>query len=254
MVPSSSDIDALLANRRTVFQAVRSDPRSKTELEDSLDCSRSTIDRAVRELRDAGLVRYADQVWEPTSLGTYAYRARRNYLEYVRELTNVAPLLGHLPGDSPLSEEILQGATVHAANAETPDLVLEQFLEYVTGVTCLRFVTPALSIGFAKRFYERATASAFEFELIATTDVFERASDACPDLTASLLDDERVELRSASVPFSFGLSIADADHAGVLLFTDHGIRGLIVNDSPAALAWAENRYEQVRRSADRVTL
>jgi len=55
----------------------------------------------------------------------------------------------------------------------------------------------------------------------------------------------------ASIPFSYGLSIFDHDRAGITIFTEQGIAGLIVNDTDDALSWAEKQYERVNRTQTR---
>jgi len=55
-----------------------------------------------------------------------------------------------------------------------------------------------------------------------------------------------VDVLRASIPFSYGLSIFDHDRAGITIFTEQGIAGLIVNDTDDALSWAEKQYERVK--------
>lgn len=46
----------------------------------------------------------------------------------------------------------------------------------------------------------------------------------------------------------FGLWIADDDSVGLLLFGDSGIRGILMNGSTLALAWADDQYERSNRT------
>lgn len=254
MDPLVQDVATVLTKRRKIFAALVDQPRSKTELDSMLDCSRSTIDRAIRALRDANLVCYEDGVWLPTLLGRCAYRAHDTYLDYLTDLVGVAPLLDGLPDGSNISEKMLSGAAVSETDASTPDMVMEEFLDYVTDASRVRFMTPAIVMGFAKTFYERVVASeAYELELITPRDVYERVSATYPDLAESLLTDECVQLYYGDTSFPFGTWIVDDSHAGLLVFTEHGIRGLLVNDSLDAVEWAETQYERVKRSASPIS-
>jgi hypothetical protein len=66
-------------------------------------------------------------------------------------------------------------------------------------------------------------------------------------------ESDHVDHYRADVPVSYGLWVADDDNAGVVIYSDGGIAGIIVNDSPAAIAWARDLYEQTRQNAELVT-
>jgi hypothetical protein len=63
-----------------------------------------------------------------------------------------------------------------------------------------------------------------------------------------------VRLYRASIPFSFGLWIADEDEVGIVVFTEQGLGGILVNDIDDALDWATDQYERVKQDADSVFL
>lgn len=249
--PLRDDIVSVLADRYTTLRALIDHPQAKRELEDTLDCSRSTIDRAIRELRDANLIHYEDGMWTPTLHGWCAYHARNKYHNHLADLVEAAPVLDNLPLDSPVDCAMLEGVDVYKVNASVPDMVVETILDYVSGATSVRIITPVVLIGFAKRLCERvADSERYDVELTIPKDVFKQVHATYPDLTASFIDDENVQAYCASIPFSFGLLIVDDTNVGLLTFTDHGIGGFLMNDSEDAGAWAQKQYERVRRNAD----
>jgi len=75
-----------------------------------------------------------------------------------------------------------------------------------------------------------------------------------PSISTDVLNDPDVDVLRASIPFSYGLSIFDHDRAGITIFTEQGIAGLIVNDTDDALSWAEKQYERVKQNADPILL
>jgi hypothetical protein len=68
----------------------------------------------------------------------------------------------------------------------------------------------------------------------------------------SICEDQAVDLRQATVPFEYGLWFVPDDHAGVMVLGDHGVAGLLVNDSPDAISWASDRLDSVSEQAVRV--
>jgi predicted transcriptional regulator len=137
------------------------------------------------------------------------------------------------------------------ADPAVPDEVIQVLLDSVADATHIRGFTPMAISAYADQFYARATAGdEYQLELILPADVFERLYAKYPDQTEEALHDTDVSLRRGSIPVSFGLWIADASHAGIVVYAEQGVRGLIINDTDAALAWAETQYERVQQGTE----
>lgn len=67
------------------------------------------------------------------------------------------------------------------------------------------------------------------------------------------MDNKNVDLHTASIPFSFRLWIVDSAEADII-FTDQGVREILVNDTADALDWATDQYEHAKHDADPVFL
>jgi len=113
-----------------------------------------------------------------------------------------------------------------------PDAVMQRLLDSVEHATEVCVATPVVVTGFAEKFYEcvRIGESA-SLEMILPAQVFEQVHAAFPTLTNELMNDGNVCLYRASIPFSFGLWIADADEVGIVVFTEQGLAGILVNDT-----------------------
>jgi len=232
VLSSGDDLDAVLTERHSYLRALIEQPRSKRELEDAVDFSRSTLDRALRDLAAADLARYEDGVWTPTLLGWCSYRAQEAYRDRLSTLAEATPLLEHLSLDGPLGCAFLDDADVYEADPSMPDAVMQRLLDSVEHATEVCVATPVVVTGFAEKFYEcvRIGESA-SLEMILPAQVFEQVHAAFPTLTNELMNDGNVCLYRASIPFSFGLWIADADEVGIVVFTEQGLAGILVNDT-----------------------
>lgn len=250
---TSGELDAALSNRHAYLLALLQQPRSKSELEDEVDGSRSTLDRALRELAEADFVRYENGVWTPTLLGRCSYQIRETYLDRLNELAEAAPVLNKLPFDSPLGRTFLAESDVYEANSSMPDAVMRVVLESVERATEVCIATPALVAGFVEKFYSRVTASeTYSVEMVLSPDLIEQVQTAFPKFTDELTDDPNVTVYRASISFTYGIWLVDSSKVGVIVFTNHGIRGIIVNETEEAIEWAKNQYGCVKRDAEPV--
>jgi predicted transcriptional regulator len=253
--PSGDDLATVLTERHPYLRALIEHPRSKSDLEDAVDVSRSTLDRALRDLAAADLARYEDGVWTPTLLGWCSYRTREAYRDQLSTLAEAAPLLDHLSIDEPVGCAFLDGADVYEADPSMPDAVIQTLLDSIEHATEVRVATPVVVTGFADTFYDCVNIGQnYSLEMVLPAEVFEQVHAAFPTLTNELINDGNVSLNQASIPFSFGLWIADADEVGIVVFTEQGLGGILVNDTDDALDWATGQYERAKQDAEPVFL
>lgn len=253
--PAGDCLDAVLTERHSYLRALIKQPRSKCDLEDKLDSSRSTLDRAFRELADADLAKYENGVWKPTLLGRCSYKMRETYLNQLESLVEAAPLFNDLSSESPVDCTFLAGANVYNADPSMPDAVMQTLLRSVEEGQNVSVATPVVVTGFAEDFYECVKSGGnYSLEFLVPLDVFERVRAVFPTLTDELLSDENVSLHTTSIPFNFGLWVVDTEEAGIIVFTEQGVGGILVNDTTDALDWATNQYERAKRDAEPVLL
>jgi predicted transcriptional regulator len=76
---NSADVRQLLSQRADALSRLLDADRTKNELTEELDVSRSTVDRAVRELESNGLVRREGGTVTATLSGRLAYDSYRRF-------------------------------------------------------------------------------------------------------------------------------------------------------------------------------
>ena len=235
----------VVRRRYDCLRAIVTEPREKRALVEATETPRSTLDDIVRELESAGLVTYDDGVWRPTTSGRVAAEVQADYRETVRDVRAAAPVVDALPHDTPLDRAFLDGSTVHEADRALPDAVVTSILESVTDGRQTQGFAPTAFVGFADRFRDEAVADGGELELVLAPDLFDLLTGHA-DGTDEI---ERATVLSGEIPVEFGLWIVDGTEAGVVVYGGQGIEGVLVNDSPDAVAWAESLYERVAETA-----
>lgn len=247
-------LEDVALSREPVLRALAIEPRTKRELTDALDSSRSTVDRAIRELLDVELVAYAEGRYAVTLPGECALDAVETFHRRTREVSDAVDVLGHLPPDTPLDSRFLDGADVYAPTPEMPDGVVQRLFDSVENASRLRGVAPVVLSSHLESFYDAAKTGDARIEMIIDGELLDQlvATPSTRDVLIAQLKDDRVTLSYADVPFSFGLWITETE-AGVVVYSDTGVRGLVVNDGAEAYSWAERRFEDLRDDARTLT-
>ncbi|RDI71672.1 helix-turn-helix transcriptional regulator [Halopelagius longus] len=251
----SRDIQKLLLDRHDVLQVLSRDPSSKREILPEVGVARSTLDNIMRQLEEAGLVAYADNEWHLTVFGQSAFALSREYREHLSDLHRASSLVDTPAEESPFDDSLLVGAEVYYPEETILDGVMQELLDAAKGASRFRIFTPAILSSYVEPFYESARhGDDPRVEVIVTPSLLEQLRVHHPDLLDRAITDSPFSFFTGETPESFGLWIADDRQVGVLVFGDTGIRGILVNDTDAALEWAEEYYERVKQTADAVFL
>jgi len=244
--------------RANVLAAVAAGTARKPALVDALDVSRSTVDRAVDDLTDAGLV--ADEGGEvvATAAGTLALSARREYEALTDALGEAAPLLAATAEDAPLDRTLFAGADVAIADPQAPEAALTPAVEAVAEADRLEGFAPVVKSNYASLVYEGVRERDLTVELVVGRETLaSAASVATPgghDDLAAVLAAGPVTLLGTDEALPYALWIARVedgdDTVGVTVHDGGAIVGVVANDDPAAVEWAEGVYAGYRDDAE----
>lgn len=255
MPGSDRSLEDVVRTREPFLRSILESPKRKRDLIDDVDASRSTVDRAIRDLADSGLIERGEDGYEATLAGRTTLCAVERYHRRLREVEGGVDVLGQVPADVSIPDRFLDGAEIRRASPEVPDDVIRRMLDSVESAAEVRSVTPVVLSGYFGRFYEAATANGTTVEMLIDRQVVERllGSPETREQFLETLADERVERRSTDVQFPYGLWVTEAE-AGVVLYSDTGVRGVIVNDAEDAIEWATTKFERLAEGAEPIEI
>lgn len=253
-----SETAGVLAKRREVLAALVEGPVRKRVLVEELDVPRTTLDRAVRELVDEGLAERVDGGFRATVVGAKALESHDRYHAELAGLREAQPLFESLPPETAVDGRFLAGASVSRPDPSMPDGVVERLFESVRNAARVRGIAPVALSGHVDTFDAEATAGGAVPEMVLTPAVFDHMIRTRHERLVEQIREGNFEFYCGPVESRFGLWIVDHENrsseAGVLAYTDTGVGGVAINDTPEAVAWARGRYERARELADPVTL
>jgi len=239
-----------LAQRRQAYLTLLADgPQHKRDVIAELEDSRSTVDRAIEALREAGLVtRTADGAWTVTTKGDVLRQTVERTREAAEAIATADDLLGHLPCDEPVSPALFQNAVVEVADGPTPLSIAESVRNNMVAADSVR--------GFAAADHGTGVKED-AFESVFGDDTFEFAYVFDESLVAGLsADDDRYrelcDLPNATCAvyagLPFGLLLADVGdetRMTLIVYDDSSVvRGHITTTDRGAVAWGEDVFQR----------
>ena len=254
---SDSSLLALLQKRSYVLALLVGETRAKPELVGELDVSRSTVDRAVRELVERGLVRRSNGGFTATLPGRLAHDAYSEFHDQIRVLAETSDLLKCLSAHAELDLCVLTGADVVEAEQPAPYKPASRLEEHIGRATSIRTLSRALtSIRVADLLHEAVTERGVPVEAVYPESVVE--------FMRTERWDERHEMAASGnyqvyetddLPFGL-LLLEESDRTTVCvsIYDDtNDLRGVVVNDTPEAVSWAQTLFEAYRDDAVDIT-
>lgn len=250
---AADELVSLLARRIEVLEHLLDEPQTRPELVADLDISRSTIDRAVRELEGMGLVEFDDGNYRASIVGHLAHQEYAELREELVILEEAADLLTTLPPDAPLDLSVLQGAEVVIGREPAPHVPGSRLPEFLGGAEHLRtlsmaYTTPETGDVVANSVEEEGV----RVEIVLERDLYEYLTESGALDIDSLADNPTFEAGLAE-DLPFGLIIADRSGDTEVCLAVYGqertLEGIIINDTPEAVEWAESVWDRYSEAA-----
>lgn len=251
--PSDSGVVDTLSRRTRILRALESDPRSKRDLADALEVSRSTVDRGVRELEVLGFVERCEEGYRLSSGGRLARTEYDRTDAALEAIGAAADLLAHLPRDAPMSVRMLEGATTQVPDPHAPNEPFEALTDLIEDATRFRGVSGAERVPELRHvLYERTVEDDLDAEAVFTERLVEFLSDSYPETVRAVIDDGGFDIHTIpEIPYGLGIFETPAYSCALVVVHEDpaDVHGIIQNDTPDALEWAEETYRRFREAA-----
>lgn len=248
------ELVTLIGRRIRLLERLVDGPVSKRDLLDEVDTSRSTVDRAIKDLEETGLVAWSDQGYQTTLAGKLLTTQYRTFARHSATVFESLPILDALPPDAPLGPPLLDGSTVvHTGDLSRYELP-EQLVDLLKSANRLVVVlTPEMEPEALKPLRNRIVTEKVTAEIYLAPellDVLERRFRS----TATGLAAGDGRIYEVEGP-PFGLTYAPEENEVIVSVTtdDKATVGLLCNDTPAAGRWAEELVEELQDAAIEVT-
>jgi predicted transcriptional regulator len=243
MVEEVSEVGRLLARRAGLFDELAREPASKPELVDRLGVSRSTVNRALRELETHSLVERRDGTYELTPYGVAAYEEYRQFVERLTSLFETRAVIQSLPDATFVSPSFLINATVYEPSQPAPYEPLDRCLEDVATSEHVRMVTTVAVARYADLFEEGFLTTSTSAEVAMPASVVSDLVSERPAWFLQALNSPDVALRELETvpPVTVALLVTDGVEQGAMaVFENDTVRGYVVNESPDAVTWVKS--------------
>ena len=250
-----ADTVELLARRAGLLRSLRSGTKSKRDLVDALSVSRSTVDRAIRNLEARGFVGRGGGTVDITLKGRLAFAAFESLAADVESLDAAGSVLEPLHAASTMDVSLLRNAEVVQPDPVTPHRSADALLEYLRDASRVRGFANVVLPSYVGVYRDNILNQGTSVDLVVTSDVLEELVTNHRDTLDRTLDTENLNLQCSGRALEYSLLVVETGErtvVGALVCDDRGAFGVVENDDEQAVQWATDLLEELRTDADPV--
>jgi predicted transcriptional regulator len=249
---TASELLGLASKRADVLLALHEGTRSKREMATAVDVSRPTVDRAFRELEDVGVLTSQGTTYELTSFGRLFCEQVDRIVRTHDTLAEARDLLSYLPRDTSIDMRLVEGATVHEAAAYAPQEAFKEVVDLVDEAEEVRGYSSTVYPFYVDVFTEQILDARAETTLVLTEDVVDTLERNYREEFEAVTAAENFDLYETPVVETYGVVLADGRVAVTVGDARDRMRGVVVNDTDEAAAWATEFLDSLVASGERV--
>lgn len=251
MPSGPADRQKCLRNRSHFLRRLR-EPQEKCELARDFEESRSTIDRAVRELERVGFVERTAGGYRTTLAGELALEDHERHVARLDGIADLGTALAELSPDAPLDAALFEDADASLPTRHCPSEPVEAAAAFLADAAHVRAFTSAIVPRYVDVYRDRIVDGEMTADLVFADGVVEwllarRKRDA-----SAIFGADGVTAAQTSTERSFSLVLAGRDETrrvGVMLYDGGSRLGFVRNDTRAAIAWADDVFERIAAEA-----
>lgn len=249
----SAEVIKVLNRRFEIVQALSEEPREKRSLVEAVDCSRSTVDRATRELEEYGLIVRVDGALELTPTAELILRDFERVRERIPGLREAQQVLSRLPPELDVDPAFLKNGTVVTAGKPNPVAPLRRVLELTDHVGAIHGIFSTVHPRAVERYRDRLADDEFRAELITEPITYRHLHSAYGQAFEAMerSDDLSLFLLDREIEFCLGTFETDGERITVLgaYGPSHDLVGVLLDDSEPAFEWGMETYRRLRSEA-----
>lgn len=240
----------VLGKRIEFLELLDGEPMHKRDVEEHLEHSRSTVDRAIGALVDAGFVERVTRGFVTTQTGCLAARRYRTFLAETEAVLDARTLLEPLPPDAAIPSSLLTAG--ECVQIQGSYRLLETIADALDGATGYRVAVPQMVDSRHIRLcHARSLRDDLDVSMVAPVETWDRIRTEFPVVTADLTETPSFDARVGEAP-AYGIVLVERPaETVVVLVTYEGaaVNGFVRSTASEVVEWARSKFAHLSEAA-----
>lgn len=238
--------------RFSFMECLGDEPKDKRTLVADLNCSRSTVNRGIRELESLDLVEYVDGSYRLSSLGELVAADFADMAETIELQLQFQPFLKWMPEDTfDLDLEHLEDAELLLPEVGDPYAMINRHVAVLGRADSIQCVLPLVGLHAYKAAHKQIIENGARAEAVVAPEAADtlRSDPEYVKLTEEMAATGRYDLHQydGDIPYFVGL-LDDTVQIGVDEAGEP--RALVETTNSKVRNWAETTFEEYKQRAE----
>lgn len=249
------EVCSAVLQRWEVVNSLRERPQDKRTLVENLDCSRSTVNRAIRELESMAVVEYADGKYVVTSLGETIASRLEETMTTVELQLELEPFLQWMPEDFDLDPQLLSDAELVVPDSGNPYGVINHHVSRLGTMTKGQFLLPFVGLHATEIAHERILNCDATCEIVVAPEVMETFHNDpnYTELVEEMVETGRFTIYRAETELPVSVGVID-DTVQIIAAEGEEPRALLETDTAEVREWAATKFTEYKQQAKPVQI
>ncbi|MFD1587131.1 helix-turn-helix transcriptional regulator [Halorientalis brevis] len=231
--------------RYEILKCICDGQLDKREIEDKIDSSRPTIDRAYRELEDLGMLASTGTSYELTNFGKLCCEEFARTEDTLQTVTGMEDILSYLPRDAGFDVGLLEGAAVHYAEEHAPQEPFVEIVDVAANASEVKGYSSTIMPHYVDSFHSLVVEAGVPTTLVFTEDVVETGHSNYAEKFGEIVAAENSTIYATTEVYTYGTVIGDGTVAVPVGNERDRLHAVIVNDTDSAVEWASEFLERI---------
>ncbi|MCD2200939.1 hypothetical protein LPA44_13700 [Halobacterium sp. KA-4] len=252
-----TELRSILHKRHNVLAALKTEPQTKPDLVETIDSSRSTIDRAISSLEDTSCIERQGETYHLTQLGRVSFAEHNRYVKIMDGIARASGILNSISREICIDPDFFSGVSVQTADPHAPESALKNSIKALKTSDRLVCLIPVVLSVYIEVLTNHICKHEIEAELLFHNNALESLLEYYHDRFDKIDTNEHVELYVTEQDLPYALWITEHDgrsRVDITVYEDGGVRGVLMNDSSPALQWALKEFAKYLEASERATI
>jgi predicted transcriptional regulator len=244
-----------MTRRIEFIETVLKGPKDKRTLVEDLGVSRSTVDRAARELESLELITYSADGYIPTPVCERAATRFFDLTDAIELRRQWEPFLRWVPNEEfDLDLRLLEDAELVVAEPGDPWAMINRHVQLIGKMDRGRFVLPYTGMHAAETAHEQIVHNGAVCELIVEPSVAEtfQSNPDYAQVVDEIMATGRLDVFIHEGELPYGLALVNGT-AQIIVADGDDPRALAETDAPDVWDWMEETYNDYRSASKQMT-
>lgn len=247
------EVCSAVLQRWGVVKSLHERPQDKRTLVENLDCSRSTVNRATRELESIGVIEYVDGEYDVTPLGETITSRLEEMMTTVEIQLELEPFLQWMPEDFDLDPHLLADTELVVPDAGNPYGVINRHVSRLKTMKTGQFLLPFVGLHATEIAHERILNHDARCEIVVAPEVMETFQNDpnYTKLVEEMMETGRFTIYRAETELPVSVGVIDGT-VQIIAADGEEPRALLETDTTEVRDWATATFNEYKHQAEPV--